>query len=89
LIVCKPHVQQGERASHGQVICPHHSQGGKTLLLASRIVQADLAALTAWAPVQGGERDPQRFWLSVLGALRETTAGSKLVRPLMDAQGRR
>jgi hypothetical protein len=39
--------------------------------------------------VQGEERDPQRFWLSVLGALRETTAGSKLVRPLMDAQGRR
>jgi LuxR family transcriptional regulator, maltose regulon positive regulatory protein len=35
--------------------------------------------------VQGEERDPQRFWLSVLGALRETATGSKLVRPLMAA----
>ena len=36
-------------------------------------------------PVQGEERDPQRFWLSVLGALRDTAAGSKLVRPLTAA----
>ena len=35
--------------------------------------------------MQGEERDPQRFWLSVLGALRETAAGSKLVRPLTAA----
>ena len=35
--------------------------------------------------MQGEERDPQRFWLSVLGALRETAPGSKLVRPLMAA----
>jgi hypothetical protein len=28
------------------------------------------------------ERDPQRFWLSVLTALRETTPGSRLVREL-------
>jgi len=26
-----------------------------------------------------GEQDPQRFWLSVLGALRGTSAGSALV----------
>jgi hypothetical protein len=31
---------------------------------------------------QGEERDPQRFWLSVPGALRVTAAGSKLVRLL-------
>jgi LuxR family maltose regulon positive regulatory protein len=58
---------------------------GKTLLLSSWIAEADLAGLAAWVPVQGEERDPQRFWLSVLGALRETAAGSKLVRPLMAA----
>jgi LuxR family transcriptional regulator, maltose regulon positive regulatory protein len=58
---------------------------GKTLLLASWIAEADLAGLAAWVPVQGEERDPQRFWLSVLGALRETTVGSELVRPLMAA----
>jgi LuxR family transcriptional regulator, maltose regulon positive regulatory protein len=33
----------------------------------------------------GDERDPQRFWLSVLGALRQTTAGSTLVRELTAA----
>jgi LuxR family transcriptional regulator, maltose regulon positive regulatory protein len=38
-------------------------------------------------PVQGDERDPLRFWLSVLGALRDTAAGSKLVRPLTAAPG--
>jgi LuxR family maltose regulon positive regulatory protein len=36
---------------------------GKTLLLASWIAEADLAGLAAWVPVQGDERDPQRFWL--------------------------
>ena len=36
-------------------------------------------------PVQGEERDPHRFWLSVFGALRDTAAGSKLVRPLTAA----
>jgi LuxR family transcriptional regulator, maltose regulon positive regulatory protein len=58
---------------------------GKTLLLASWIAEADLAGLAARVPVQGEERDPQRFWLSVLSALRETTPGAKLVRPLMAA----
>jgi LuxR family maltose regulon positive regulatory protein len=58
---------------------------GKTFLLASWIAEADLAGLAARVPVQGEERDPQRFWLSVLAALRETGAGSKLVRPLMAA----
>jgi LuxR family transcriptional regulator, maltose regulon positive regulatory protein len=37
--------------------------------------------------VQSEEWDPQRFWLSVLGALRDTAAGSKLVRPLTAAPG--
>jgi LuxR family transcriptional regulator, maltose regulon positive regulatory protein len=58
---------------------------GKTLLLASWIAEAGLAGRAARVPVQGEERDPQQFWLSVLGALRETAAGSKLVRPLMAA----
>ena len=58
---------------------------GKTLLLASWIAEAHLAGRAAWVPVQGEERDPQRFWLSVAGALRETAVGSKLVRPLMAA----
>jgi len=39
----------------------------------------------AWVSAGGDERDPQRFWLSVLGALRQTTSGSVLVRELTAA----
>jgi LuxR family transcriptional regulator, maltose regulon positive regulatory protein len=57
---------------------------GKTLLLRSWIGQTGLAERAAWVPVQD-ERDPQRFWLSVLGALRATVPGSELIRPLTAA----
>ena len=60
---------------------------GKTLLVRSWIGESGLAERAAWVPVQGDERDPQPFWLSVLGALRDTAAGSKLVRPLTAAPG--
>jgi LuxR family transcriptional regulator, maltose regulon positive regulatory protein len=58
---------------------------GKTVLLRSWIREADLTDSVAWAPVERDERDPQQFWLSVLGALRQTSAGSMLVRPLTAA----
>ena len=58
---------------------------GKTLLLRSWIGETGLADRAAWVPVQGEERDPQRFWISVLDALRDTAAGSKLVRALTAA----
>jgi LuxR family maltose regulon positive regulatory protein len=58
---------------------------GKTVLLRSWTTEAGLAESVAWVPVGGDERDPQRFWLSVLGALRQTTAGSALVRELTAA----
>ncbi len=58
---------------------------GKTSLLRSWIAGSGLTRRAAWVAVQGEERDPQRFWLSVLAALRETTAGAKLVRPLTAA----
>ncbi len=37
--------------------------------------------------VGAGERDPQRFWISVAGALRDTAVGSALVRGLTAAPG--
>jgi LuxR family maltose regulon positive regulatory protein len=58
---------------------------GKTLLLRSWVAEGGLAGRVAWVPVQGEERDPQRFWLFVLGALRETAAGETLVRALTAA----
>ena len=58
---------------------------GKTVLLRSWITEAGLAESVAWVSVSGDECDPQRFWLSVLGALRQTTPGSALVRELTAA----
>ena len=58
---------------------------GKTVLLRSWIGEAGLADRAAWVPVGRDERDPQRFWLSVLSALRQTSAGSALVRELTAA----
>ena len=39
----------------------------------------------AWVSVRDEGRDPQRFWASVLDSLRQTAAGSALVRPLSAA----
>jgi len=60
---------------------------GKTLLLRSWIDEAGLADRVAWVTVPPEERDAQRFWLSVLDALRGTTAGYSLVRELTAAPG--
>ena len=58
---------------------------GKTVLLRSWIGVPGRAGRVAWVAVGRGEQDPQRFWLSVLGALRGTSAGSGLVRELTAA----
>ena len=58
---------------------------GKTVLLRSWISAAGLAERAAWVTVGSDERDPQRLWLAVLGALRQTSSGSALVRPLTAA----
>jgi LuxR family transcriptional regulator, maltose regulon positive regulatory protein len=58
---------------------------GKTVLLRSWVDAAGLARSAAWVSAGRAERDPQRFWLAVLAALRETAAGSALVRTLTAA----
>src|SRR3984957_8656509 len=58
---------------------------GKTVLLRSWIGEPGRAARVAWVARGRGEQDPQRFWLSVLSALRGTSAGSGLVRELTAA----
>jgi LuxR family transcriptional regulator, maltose regulon positive regulatory protein len=58
---------------------------GKTVLLRSWIGQESLSGRAAWVPAGRDERDPQHFWLSVLGALRATVPGSALVRELTAA----
>jgi len=51
---------------------------GKTVLLRSWIAAARLTRRIAWVAVDREMRDPERFWPSVLGALRGTAAGSVL-----------
>ena len=58
---------------------------GKTVLLRSWISETGLGQRAAWVPVGRDERDPQRLWLAVLGALRLTVPGSALVRALTAA----
>jgi LuxR family transcriptional regulator, maltose regulon positive regulatory protein len=58
---------------------------GKTVVLRSWIGAAGLAERAAWVPVGRDERDPQRLWLAVLDALRQTALGSALVRPVTAA----
>jgi LuxR family transcriptional regulator, maltose regulon positive regulatory protein len=82
----------------GRVILVSAPAGsGKTFLLRSWIGGANGAGSgggagtgggagrAAWVSTQRGERDPQRFWISVADALRDTAAGSALVRPLAAA----
>jgi LuxR family maltose regulon positive regulatory protein len=73
----------GSAARVTQISAPAGS--GKTFLLRTWLFESGLADSAAWVPVQGGEQDPQRFWISVLDALRDTVLGSKLVRPLTSA----
>jgi LuxR family maltose regulon positive regulatory protein len=51
----------------------------------SWLAEAGLARHAAWVSADSEERDPQGFWISVADALRSTTAGSALVRPLTAA----
>jgi len=58
---------------------------GKTVLLRSWVGETGLGGRAGWVAVGRDERDPQRFWLAVLGALRATGPGSGLVRALTAA----
>ena len=58
---------------------------GKTVLLRSWIGQAGLGDNAGWVDAGRDDRDPQRFWLTVLNALRRTAAGSALVREVTAA----
>jgi LuxR family transcriptional regulator, maltose regulon positive regulatory protein len=73
----------GEAARVTVVSAPPGS--GKTVLLRSWIGEAGLAGRAAWVAAERGERDPQQFWMSALGALRQTVPGETLVRPLTAA----
>ena len=83
-VVVRPGLFQrlAEAQRVAQVSAPPGS--GKTVLIRSWIAQSGLAGRAAWVPVPA-QCDAQRFWISVTGALRDTTAGSALVRALTAA----
>src|ERR1700758_4022797 len=84
-VVSRPGLFERVGASARVTVVSAPAGSGKTVLLRSWIVEAGLGDSAAWVPVGPGERDPQRFWLSVLGALRQTSAGSALVQAVMAA----
>jgi LuxR family maltose regulon positive regulatory protein len=73
----------GRAARVSQISAPAGS--GKTFLLRSWLFESSLADSAAWVTVHSGEQDPQQLWISILDALRDTIAGSKLIRPLTGA----
>jgi LuxR family maltose regulon positive regulatory protein len=58
---------------------------GKTVLLRSWTGLEGMAGQGAWVPSEREKRDPQRFWLSVLRALRRTGPGAGLIQDLSAA----
>ena len=84
-IVSRPRLFERLAAGARVTVVCAPAGSGKTVLLRSWIGQAGLAERAAWVHVGPGERDPQKFWLSVVGALRETLPGAALVRPLTAA----
>src|SRR5690242_14863924 len=84
-VVSRPGLFERLGASARVTVVSAPPGSGKTVLLRSWLSEAGLGDSAAWVPVGPGERDPQRFWLSVLGALRRTSAGSALVRAVTAA----
>jgi LuxR family transcriptional regulator, maltose regulon positive regulatory protein len=84
-IVSRPRLFERLAASARVTVVSAPPGSGKTVLLRSWISAAGLADSAAWVTVGRGERDPQRFWLAVLGALRQTAPGLVLVRPMTAA----
>ena len=84
-VVARPELWERLGASARVTVVSAPPGSGKTVLLRSWLGQAGLAERAAWVLTGRDEHDPQRFWLSVLGALRQTSAGSALVRELTAA----
>ena len=78
-----------ERLSEGRtsgiILVSAPAGSGKTVLLRSWIEDAGIADHVAWVAVERGERDPQRFWLSVVERLRGAVGADAFVEKLAPA----
>src|SRR6202167_6130295 len=81
-VVSRPDLTRRLGASARVTVVSAPPGSGKAVLLRSWIGEEGLAESTGWVSVGRDDRDPQPFWLSVLAALRQTDAGSRLVREL-------
>jgi LuxR family maltose regulon positive regulatory protein len=81
-VICRPALFARLTEAGRVTVMTAPAGSGKTVLLRSWIAEAGLAKRAAWVPVHGADRDPQRFLISVVDALRDTDAGATLVRPL-------
>src|SRR6201985_3864335 len=84
-VVSRPGLFERLGASARVTVVSAPPGSGKTVLLRSWIRAAGLAGSAAWWSVGPDERHPQQFWLSVLDALRRTSAGSGLVQAVTAA----
>jgi LuxR family transcriptional regulator, maltose regulon positive regulatory protein len=76
-IVARPELLERLAASARVTVLSAPAGSGKTVLLRSWMSRTGLAGRVGWVPAGREERDPQRFWLSVLGALRATVPGRR------------
>ncbi|MFD8819423.1 AAA family ATPase, partial [Streptomyces sp. NPDC059627] len=84
-VVSRPGLFELLRTSARVAVLSAPAGSGKTVLLRSWIGEQGLAGRVAWVSVRTDERDPQQFWLAVLGALRRTAPGAALMRELTAA----
>ena len=87
IVVSRPGLIQRLGAAHRVTVVAAPAGSGKTWLLRSWIAQAGLGEAAAWVSVERVEQDPTRFWISVVDALRETSAGSAIVREVKPSPG--
>src|SRR5262249_25879634 len=84
-VVARPRLVGGLGAQARVSVVSAPAGRGNTVLLGARVHGAGFAGSGAGVAAGRGERDPQRFWLAVLAALRATAAGSALVRAVTAA----
>jgi LuxR family maltose regulon positive regulatory protein len=84
-VVARPRLFERLASSARVAVLSAPPGSGKTVLLQSWTGAAGVAERVAWVPVGRDERDPQRFWLAVVGGLRRTVPGARLVGDLTAA----
>src|SRR6266849_8659766 len=72
-----------DRALSGRVTVVSAPPGsGKTFLLRSWLEQAEPGLRVAWVSLERGESDAHRFWLSLVGGLRDAVSDNSFVEQL-------